>query len=683
MILYRYTADCSRMQLNDTELDKESYESFYSRRGLIPEINSKFCTVFSIDRKFWIAITDVLREIMTIVLAYKFETDVSEIEECIRTNLPDIVISKREEITLEEFGREITRAGGYNWIDRGRSYIFSELGLNTEPDSYSIFEGPPYRISEKIYTAGNATKKEIKQRLSDILASDSFYEEIDRIYSSQNERRFLGHPVHYLITAGDKGAAEDMIDILIPALMKNRRLVSGRACSVYDIRSKAYRDECFFRVFRALRGGTVVINLTGETDTGMYATGYHELADRLGKTLGELGNETLFIFVDVSGKKAISNDTIASILAHADMVQINEGHGDMKRASSYLKRLAARTEYNDYRIEDLAKYLPQDKETYSVSEIYGAYNKWFGRGLKTHIYKAYKERDIIRIDLKKKIDKPYEQLQKMIGLSDVKRVTDEILSVAKMQKMRKEMGLPDTKASMHMLFSGNPGTAKTTVARLLAQILKEEDVLTNGHIVECGRQDLVGKYVGWTAKIVEEKFLAARGGILFIDEAYSLVEDGRTYGAEAINTIVQNMENYRDETIVIFAGYPQKMEEFLEQNEGLASRIAFHLNFPDYTPGELVSIMDLMVEKLGYEIDAEARDKCFEICKEASRMENYGNGRFVRNIVEHAIMHQSDRVLRRTCDLSVSKKEANRLTADDFEMTGIKKQISKTFGFAV
>ncbi len=245
------------------------------------------------------------------------------------------------------------------------------------------------------------------------------------------------------------------------------------------------------------------------------------------------------------------------------------------------------------------------------------------------------------------------------------------------------MGLPDTKASMHMLFSGNPGTAKTTVARLLAQILKEEDVLTNGHIVECGRQDLVGKYVGWTAKIVEEKFLAARGGILFIDEAYSLVEDGRTYGAEAINTIVQDMENYRDETIVIFAGYPQKMDEFLEQNEGLASRIAFHLNFPDYTPGELVSIMDLMVEKLGYEIDAEARDKCFEICKEASRMENYGNGRFVRNIVEHAIMHQSDRVLRRTCDLSVSKKEANRLTADDFEMTGIKKQTSKTFGFAV
>lgn len=184
----------------------------------------------------------------------------------------------------------------------------------------------------------------------------------------------------------------------------------------------------------------------------------------------------------------------------------------------------------------------------------------------------------------------------MVGLADVKKVTDEILAAAKMQKMRKKMGLSETSPSMHMLFSGNPGTAKTTVARLLSQVLKEEEVLKYGHIVECGRQDLVGKYVGWTAQIVESKFQAARGGILFIDEAYSLVEDNRTYGAEAINTIVQEMENYRDEVIVIFAGYPEKMKGFLEQNEGLASRIAFHLNFPDYSPEELTQILDLMLE---------------------------------------------------------------------------------------
>ena len=135
------------------------------------------------------------------------------------------------------------------------------------------------------------------------------------------------------------------------------------------------------------------------------------------------------------------------------------------------------------------------------------------------------------------MDQPYVELQKMVGLSDVKKVTDEILAAAKMQKMRKEMGLPETKASMHMLFSGNPGSAKTTVARLLTQILKEEGVLSNGHLVECGRQDLVGKYVGWTAKIVEEKFKAARGGNQFINEAYSHLKNEKTYGAQPINTI--------------------------------------------------------------------------------------------------------------------------------------------------
>lgn len=683
MILYRYTADCSGMKLKDKDMDKDSCNKFYSRRGAIPEINSRFYTEFSVERKYWIAITDILRDRMTIVFAYRFESDICEVEESIRMNLPDIRIIKREEITLEEFGRELTKAERIEWVERGKNATYNELSLKMAPENYSFFDGPPYRITERIYTAEEATKKKTMSRLSDILASDGFYEEIDRIYSNENERRFLGHPVHYLIAAGDIGATDDMLDILIPALMRNKRLLSGRVCIIDNIKPRAYKEENFSNIFPSMRGGTVVINLTGDVDNGMYATGYHELAERLGKKLGEFGNDTLFVFVDVSGKSAISNDTIAAILANADMVQINEGHGDIKRASAYLKRLASKTEYRDYTIDDLTRYLPSDKDTYSVSEIYSAYNKWYGRGLKTHIYKAYKEKDIIKIDVKKKVDKPYEQLQKMIGLADVKKVTDEILSVAKMQKMRKEMGLPDTIASMHMLFSGNPGTAKTTVARLLAQILKEEDVLSNGHIVECGRQDLVGKYVGWTAKIVEEKFQAARGGILFIDEAYSLVEDGRTYGAEAINTIVQEMENFRGETIVIFAGYPDKMEEFLEQNEGLASRIAFHFNFPDYTADELVRIMDLMLEQLGYCVDDETRNKCYRLFADASKNENYGNGRFVRNAVEHAIMRQADRILSGIRDPEVTKETANKLVADDFEMIGIKKQTTRTIGFAV
>ena len=332
------------------------------------------------------------------------------------------------------------------------------------------------------------------------------------------------------------------------------------------------------------------------------------------------------------------------ILAHADMIQIQEGHGNLEQATGYLKQLAEKTDYKGYTIEDLVRYLPKEKELYSVSDIFQAYNRWYGSGLKTHVYRAYKEKDLVKIELKKKMDKPYEELQKMVGLTDVKKVVDEILATAKMQKMRKSMGFPKLQTSMHMLFSGNPGTAKTTVARLLAQVLKEEEVLKNGHIVECGRQDLVGKYVGWTAQIVEDKFLSARGGILFIDEAYSLVEDGRTYGAEAINTIVQQMENYRDEVIVIFAGYQEKMQEFLQQNEGLASRIAFHLNFPDYSADELTQILELMLEKSAYRMTAE-------------------------------------RLFRENRGGELSKEEACMLQAEDFEPIGMEKKESRKIGF--
>lgn len=683
MILYKYIADCSQMKVDDPEKNKEIYDKFFSRGGDIPEVNSQFYTVYSVEKKYRIVISDVIRNRMTIVAACKAEVARYECDECIRTKLPDVKIVKCEEITLEEFNRELVKAYRIDWIERSSDSVFRELGIKIEPENYGFFEGAPYKVTEYVYSPEGMTKKRSVERLSEILASGSFYEEINRIFSKKNERRFMGHPVHYLITAGDKAAAKDMIDILIPALLKNKRLLSGRVCDVHDIKPKAYKEDAFFNIFSASRGGTVVINLSGEKDLGMYATGYHELAEQLGKRLVEYGNNTLFIFVDVSGKRTISNDTIAAILANADMVQLNEGHGDLKKASLYLKRLAEKTDYKDYQIEDLTQYLPHDKALYSVSDIFTAYNKWYGSGLKNHVYRAYKEKDIIRIDLKKKTDKPYEELQKMIGLTDVKKVTDEILAVAKMQKMRKEMGLGDAKASMHMLFSGNPGTAKTTVARLLAQILKEEEVLINGHIVECGRQDLVGKYVGWTAQIVEEKFRAARGGILFIDEAYSLVEDGRTYGAEAINTIVQQMENYREEMIVIFAGYPDKMKDFLEQNEGLASRIAFHLDFPDYTADELTQIMDLMLEKRGYSIDEITRDKCFLLCSEACKEKNYGNGRFVRNMLEHAIMHQADRLLRGNKNVELSKETAGILTSDDFELIGMKKKQSKTMGFVV
>ena len=219
-----------------------------------------------------------------------------------------------------------------------------------------------------------------------------------------------------------------------------------------------------------------------------------------------------------------------------------------------------------------------------------------------------------------------------------------------------------------MVFYGAPGTAKTTVARLFAQIMKDNGVLSKGELIEVGRKDLIGKYVGWTAKQVESVFKMAEGSVLFIDEAYSLVDGhDKLYGQEAINTIVQMMENMRENTIVIFAGYEKEMKEFLCQNPGLRSRIPFHVHFPDYSDSELLEILKLMAENNNYTLTKDAECKAREIFKLASTNKDFGNGRFVRNLFEKATMKKALRLSSSLND-SISDTELLTLSEEDFEM---------------
>ncbi|MCR5684262.1 MAG: AAA family ATPase [Lachnospiraceae bacterium] len=197
-----------------------------------------------------------------------------------------------------------------------------------------------------------------------------------------------------------------------------------------------------------------------------------------------------------------------------------------------------------------------------------------------------------------------------------------------------------------MVFTGNPGTARTTVARLFAQMLKDEKVLPTGQFVEVGRGDLISDHVGGTALLVKEKFREAQGGVLFIDEAYSLCDDRKnSFGDEAISTIVQEMENSRDRVIVIFAGYPEPMKEFLDRNPGMSSRIAFRINFDDYTVEELCEITKLMVSKKEMSITDGAMEKLRNAYWKVNRTSDFGNGRFVRKLLEEAQMNLAERLL--------------------------------------
>ena len=250
-----------------------------------------------------------------------------------------------------------------------------------------------------------------------------------------------------------------------------------------------------------------------------------------------------------------------------------------------------------------------------------------------------------------------KELEDMIGLSSVKEVIHKAIANYKLNKICAERGISRGNVSLHMVFTGNPGTAKTTVARLLAEIMKDEKILSSGSFVEVGRADLVGRFVGHTAPLVKKKFREAQGGVLFIDEAYALY-DGQEqgFGDEAINTLVQEMENHRDDVIVIFAGYPKPMQNFLERNPGMQSRIAFHVEFEDYTTEELIDITKLMVSNKKMNITDEALDKLRIDYDIARARDDYGNGRFVRQMLEKAEMNLSERLLKTTFSSEINSE---------------------------
>jgi SpoVK/Ycf46/Vps4 family AAA+-type ATPase len=301
--------------------------------------------------------------------------------------------------------------------------------------------------------------------------------------------------------------------------------------------------------------------------------GYARVVDFMDEVLRRNHLKTLCILVENSRYPGFSKKLLDKLSGSMDIIDLKVGSGDRRSAEDYLYELLKSTGY-EVDPDEPKKLLP-DKMVYTVDEIYEIHDDWVKTGLKNRVYKSY--RNCTFIDTKKTDGTPraYETLQKLVGLTEIKELVDRIIDTVKVRKIRDSMGMTGNAKALHMVFTGNPGTAKTTVARLIGQIFAEEKILSSGAFVECGRADLVGKYVGWTAKNVRERFKDAKGGVLFIDEAYALADGTNTFGDEAINTLVQEMENHRSDVVVILAGYPDKMKTLLDRNEGLRSRITF------------------------------------------------------------------------------------------------------------
>ena len=525
-----------------------------------------------------------------------------------------------------------------------------------------------------------AERKELFDSAKRLFACETLIPELERIYAGGNSAHATGHPVHYIVETDDRDTRRELYKVILDALYVNHRLDSCRYTFLDFRPGCSYSKLAYESLYKIAEGGAVVVRyLAGDDSEEDAVSGEMDTIENICEMAKRYRNKVLTVICFPRECKSVKMKFYEK-LGTMSFVEVREDFVDGKSAKAFLTSLAKKKHVRT----DKKLFLEiKEDHTYLAPELVSVFDEWYDVKLKSTVYPQYKEIASVRKDTMKASPKgsAYDELAEMIGLTEAKAVIKKALNYYKMQRLYEEKGVKRDNPAMHMIFTGNPGTAKTTAARLFARIMRENGLLSRGQIVEVGRGDLVGRFVGWTAQTVQAKFQEALGGVLFIDEAYSLVDDRNgSYGDEAINTIVQEMENHRSDVVVIFAGYPDKMEGFLDKNPGLRSRIAFHVPFEDYTSTELCQIAELIGKKNGMKIETEAIEKLEKVFDMAKTNTDFGNGRYVRNIFEQAKMNQASRLLEKEYE-SITADEITTITADDILIPEKKSDEKRRIGF--
>ena len=516
-----------------------------------------------------------------------------------------------------------------------------------------------YIISEK-----NFAKNEVLELCDKYVLNNEIKEEIERIYTPRKENTF-GVPVHYILNMDEK-TGHDAIEVLINALHSNGRMLRDKYTVLYPSRLRCRDMDLWFEilsVFKINDGGVVVITSNMEVSETDHFSRDMEVLEKICQVCKIASKETTIIF-QLSSIKAGQKNYIKNELSRLTFIEIQDTALQNEMAKNFLIKLA--NKYNIAETQSLLDLVEINKlyEIYELEEVFKNWHKNYIQTIQFPQYSMFLKEEK-HIEEKFSQNDGYMELNSLIGLDDVKKIMTDFINYSKLQQAYQHEKMKIMQFSRHMCFIGNPGTAKTTVARIIAQIMKEENLLSTGRLIEVGRADIVSKFVGGTAPKVKELFKQAIGNVLFIDEAYSLC-DGKDglYGDEALNTIVQELENNREDTVVIFAGYKKEMQKFLDKNSGLRSRIAFEVEFPNYSEDELIEIAKLYAKKMDVDI-SQCLDKIREIVKNNKDDRNFGNGRFIRRLLEKARMKQATRLVNNNLLYTSKMRE---LLPEDIEM---------------
>ncbi|MBR3969074.1 MAG: AAA family ATPase [Clostridia bacterium] len=602
------------------------------------------------------------------VISKSHDTVKAQFEKYIKEPIFQITSFKIEETTFASLESLLLCA-------QRNSYIIDddEILERFELDRLQPHRGS-YEFGEAIID-DSLTINDCKMIASKLLFENTMHPELDRIQKSSVVKN-SGHPVHYILRADNRDIRNTIYKSLLSALYAKGRIKNKRYSFVdYDSESR-FPDATFEALYRSSAGGAVVIRyIDSDNDDNQFSKRGTDIIATICDIAVKYKNSVLTIICLPKTANKVKEDFLLNFGSTA-FIEIYEDVAFGAVAENYLK---VKAKENKVRTDKKLTSLIEAGKGYTATELNHIFDDWYSKKLRNEIYPEYKMTKTAKIKIRQEEPRgtAYEKLDKLIGLDSAKEVMNNALNYFKAQKLFADRGMIAERPSMHMIFTGNPGTAKTTVARLFAQIMKENGLLTNGDIYEVGRADIVGKYVGSTAPLVKSAFKRAKGGVLFIDEAYSLVDDrDGLFGDEAINTIVQEMENNRKDTIVIFAGYPDKMEGFLNKNPGLRSRIAFNIHFDDYNSQELCDIAELIAAEKKFVLSSDAKEKLKNVFDKAQRQNDFGNGRFARNIIEKAKMAQANRLMKADVD-NISNEELITITAEDIEILQDKPEIKK------